>query len=209
MNGGHKNADVSQARWEAILTTAIKKGMPVSHWDESASLQWAFVRSEGLWWIESELREDLSENTLEMVDRTDASIRARLTAALTKPINDPIDSAIKEVNDEYIEMYHQLRRQPDREDGIIEKFDLETGKWHATPLNFVRDFIDKDNPGRIQPEEVEVSITRNDAIRLGLVEDNEMENNATFVCSIPIYRCNMANLGVDVVRDSSAALSFS
>ena len=66
----------------------------------------------------------------------------------------------------------------------------------------MRDFIDKDNPERIQPEEVEVPISRQVAERLGLTEDedDEMEENDTFVCSIPIYRCNMRNLGVDVVR---------
>ena len=85
IQGRPSNSEISQARWEAILTTAIDKGLQVSDWHKSAKLQWAFVRCAGIEWIKSTLREDLSENTLQMIDRTDASIRARLTAALIGP----------------------------------------------------------------------------------------------------------------------------
>ena len=85
IQGRPSNSEIIDAEWQAILINAIKKGMPISAWNVAANLQWAFVRLQGIKWLDSSKYKDLSDHVLGDVEEIDPTMRDRLEAALIVP----------------------------------------------------------------------------------------------------------------------------
>ena len=79
-------------------------------------------------------------------------------------------------------LWETLKESPN----IIEKYDQEEKIWKQTTHNFLRDFVIGNEPG-FTPDMLE-----EEEIQSSVAESKEKE-------TIPVYRCNLSKLGVELV----------